>query len=586
MPVSEFTGKLDTPTVQEFTGTLDAPTTPSWPPPPPTASIGPAPDDPNAQQRMYQQVRDEVAAGDQQIPFLQRESFHDKSIPVLGAMASLLVPGSGFGAIGLQSLLAGLGSGAGELVRQQQTREPTDIGAAAKTGAINTVTTAGAGLVAKGLGAIAKRLFSTPLSPEQEVGAQFARDNQVPFPLSSAAPASGAGNVQQATRALLLGDIKTQADANTVTQFLNNHIGQITQKAEVFDDTARAGQQFLRQVFEPGETAVKNAFSDFTEAVGADTPIPATSTMTAVKNAADQLAKRGQTTGGLYQRLRTIIKANPQSYTPKELDELYGAVIRQAFKSGANAGAEGDMLLKGIVADMDSVGKNFGINFADNISNAAAVREQFRALRNIPQLQRLAEDIGSGRDATRGTIDWMNTLFSSENGKALSKLRELNPSLYHDLADAWLSKQIQNASGLSGSGLGRVVDGNKLRSWFEANQGKITEIFGAPQAKALDNFSTYAKYMTGAVQRSTQGSTFNPMNLFPRIAGEAATLPYKPEIVLAGEPAAFVLARGLADPNSALFRVFTKGFSPATRSFAVKSAELSGQSIANGKNTR
>src|SRR2546421_6947502 len=130
------------------------------------SSVGPIPDDPNATQTMYRQVAQEEAQGNQDIPLLQRESFHAASIPVLGAASSLLVPGAGLGALGLQSLFAGGGGTLGELLRQQQTREPIDVPAAAKFGAGQAVGTAVGGGVVKGLGALAKTIFSNPLTPE------------------------------------------------------------------------------------------------------------------------------------------------------------------------------------------------------------------------------------------------------------------------------------------------------------------------------------------------------------------------------------------------------------------------------------
>lgn len=629
MAAEVFTGELDKPQVEEFTGKLDQPAQPqgytaaqlgldpklygpNWRGFPSNQKVGPplpvfqnqvtadlsihgggqleTPQD--VTRGAMQEVAQNVAPGDQAIPFAQSEQKQNAAIPaVLAGLTQLAVPipGSGFAPLALQSLVAGMGAGTGEFLRQNREHEPINPTQAAKVGGTTALGNFAGGTILKGLGAASKAIFSTPLDQSQKQAAQFAREQGVPFPLSSAAPGSAAGNIQQGTRAFISGDIKTQLDANKVTTYLNNTVGRMTEKANVFDDAARQGQEFLRQVFEPGETAYKNAFANYTEAVGADTPIPTTSTLVAIQKAADMLENRGQTTGGLYQRLRTILKKAPETFTPREFDELYGAVIKQAFNSKGAAGGEGKLVLNGIVEDLDSLGKLTGnVNFADDIAKASALREQFRELRKIPQLERLATEMGD-RGGTRGTIDWMNSLFSSGNGKALAKLRDLNPQLYHDLADAWLARQIDNAAGYSKGGISRTVDGEALRTWFEQNQDKIREIFGAPQAKALDNFSIYAKYMTGAVERSADKTTFNPINLAVRGSAAAGALAYKPAIVLAGEPASFILARGLADPNSALFKAFTEGFSPATRSFAIKAGGLAGQQgtrTINGKEQR
>src|SRR5690606_36010642 len=104
----------------------------------------------------------------------------------------------------------------------------------------------------------------------------------------------------------------------------------------------------------------------------------------------------------------------------------------------------------------------------------------------------------------------------------------------------------ERASAQSAFGI-RQVDGAKLRAWFEANQGKITEIFGKKQAQALDNFTIYAKYMTGAVERSASSRTFDPLVMGSRIVGEAVATAKNPLLMIPGETSAFVLARGLSD---------------------------------------
>src|SRR5204863_873645 len=154
----------------------------------------------------------------------------------LGAMSSMLAPGSGLPALGLQSLFAGGGGTLGELLRQQQTREPTDVAAAAKTGAGQAIGTLVGGGIVKGLGAIAKSIFSNPLASEAQLAAGFATQESAPFPLSFAAPSAA----QKVTGQMTLGKIGNQQEANQVAQFLNSKVGTYTEKANVFDDTARS----------------------------------------------------------------------------------------------------------------------------------------------------------------------------------------------------------------------------------------------------------------------------------------------------------------------------------------------------------
>jgi hypothetical protein len=53
----------------------------------------------------------------------------------------------------------------------------------------------------------------------------------------------------------------------------------------------------------------------------------------------------------------------------------------------------------------------------------------------------------------------------------------------------------------------------------------------------------------------------------------------KPFLMAPGEAGSYVLAKGLSDPNSTLFRLFTEGVKPSTLKFLETSAKLSGQQV-------
>jgi hypothetical protein len=538
------------------------------------------------QKSIEQREREEVAAiaaeGDRKIPFMQSEEFHEKSIPIAGAsLASILVPGSGWGALALQSLMSGAGGTLGELWRQKVTREPTNAPAALKYGAESAAGTAAVGGGLKLAGAYAKSIFSSPLNAQQQQAAQFARDEGVPFPLSSAAPGTGAGRTQQSARALLPGDLRTQVDANRVTKFINDRVGTLTEKAELFDEAALKGQTYLRQVFEPGEQVYQQTFNKLKTTLGEETPIPLTNTREAIVRAAQSLKERGQT-GAVAKRLQTMLKADASELTAAQVDNLYSGLLKDAARSGESR-PEMSLVVNAIVKDADAVAKDFGMSFADDVASAKKAREALKTLRGIPQLERLSK--GFREDGgTLGTKQWMSELFSNPNGKALAELRARNPELYHELADAWLGSNIKKFTVPGEGGIGRVLDGQQFRAWYESNAPALKLIFGGPQAKALDNFSVYAQHMTGAVQRGTQQSkTLEPLALFGRATGELAGIYKQPLLMGAGEMGSYVLAKGLSNPNSDLFRVFTQGFSPATRSFVLKSGEIAGQQAADNR---
>jgi hypothetical protein len=500
--------------------------------------------------------------------------------PALGVGAAMMAPGPGW-----LALLAGSGLAAGTTAMgeaaKQDIRGDIDPAMALKAGAESGIANLAGGAALKTLGAAAKAAFSSPLDDAGKAAASFARQQGAPFPLSSAAPSSSAGRIQRvATRILLPGEIRTQVDANRVTQFLNNRVSTIVDNASPVDEAAAKGQQYLRQVFEPGETVYTQTFQKLRATVGDDTAVPLTNTKAAIEGVSNALKERGEMKA-VFNRLRNIQKGGATQQTVSQLDELYSGILKDIGRN-ANARREGNVVLNAIAKDIDGVAKDFGVSFTDDIAQAKGVRDQFRELRNIPQLERLAKDFGD-KGGTLGSRQWMAEMFANPNGKALAELRTRNPQLYHELADSWLASNINRFSKPVKDGIGRALDGPAFRSWFQQNEANLKVVLGGPQTKALDNFSLYAKHMTGAVERaSTGGGKFSdPMFMMARGGGELAGIATQPFVMIPGEAASYVLAKGLSDPSSALFKAFTEGFSPATRSFVVKSGQLAGQGAAS-----
>lgn len=573
MAAVPFKGTLDKPKVKEFTGQLDA-----------GPSMGPSSMSPEQiRQSMQTEVAGQAKAIEKQTPWINRPDSGAQAAPFLfPAVATMAAgPAGTWGALGIQSLIAGAGGAGGEFAKEKLRREPIDTQNIATTGAKEAAGSFAMGAVVKGVGALAKSIFSSPMDAPTTAAAQFARDEGAPFPLSSAMPGSPASKVQQGTRIMLPGEIRTQMDANKVTQFLNNKVGTMTEKAQVFDDAAAKGQQFFAGIVNPNKAGTTEAWKGYMSAIGRDTPIPVDNTLRTAQLAHESLKNAGSVTAQkgdeLYTLLDGFLTKGDAVRSPQELNLLSSAIVSKGMKGRTKDIA--DDLISAIEKDIVGFAEANGSAAGREFMSGVAARAQYRKLAKIPELERLAGELGAGgRGATKGTRDWMNTLFNKGNGKALAIVRKEAPDVYHDLADAWLAQQIDNASGYSASGIGRSVDGEKLRTWFVQNEGKIKEVFGAPQAKALDNFSLYASRMGGAVNRAAKaGDTFSPLNLATRAAAETAALYTNPVIAVPGEAASFVLARGLSDPSSSLFRVFTEGFSPATRSFMVKSGQIAGQ---------
>lgn len=552
-------------------------------PPSQQTFASPTPNDPGMFAKMLQQVSGDASAVEREnTSFVDRAGPYDlkKALPFAGGLVgSALGPaGTTMGALAGSSLLAGGGTTIGELLRQKLSDEQLSLPDAAKEGAVTAAGNMAGGVLLKGLAATARKLFSSPLDDAAKAGAEFAREKGVPFPLSSAAPGTKASMAQQGSRALLPGELKTQMDANKVAQFLNREVSAIQAKGRPTMEAAVKGQQFFRTVFEPGETVYTETFKGFREVAGDSAAIPLTNTASAIAGAAEALKARGAS-GALAQQIQTLAKRPPSMLTAQQVDDLYSELLKKAGRN-PSAIAEMNVVLSAIVKDVDDVSKQFGMSFADDIAKAKSVRDGFRDLRKIPGLERLSKDFGS-KGGTLGDKQWMSELFGNPNGKALAELRSRNPELYHELADSYLASQISRFSKSSDS-IGNAVDGPALRSWYQQNESQIKMIYGAPQAKALDNFTNYAAHMSGAVKRAANGKTFEPMNLFPRAAAESAALYANPFLMAPTEAGSYVLAKGLSDPNSTLFRLFTEGVKPSTMKFLEASSKLGGQATARG----
>jgi hypothetical protein len=123
-----------------------------------------------------------------------------------------------------------------------------------------------------------------------------------------------------------------------------------------------------------------------------------------------------------------------------------------------------------------------------------------------------------------------------------------------------------------------------LRNWYVTNKDKIKLIYGAPQAKALDNFTSYASYMDAASRAGNKlPRSLDVLSVGARLggAGAAKFIGVGAPLIIGSEGGAYVLAKGLSDPNSALFKLFTEGVSDKTRSLWLATGQMGG--AAGGK---
>lgn len=510
----------------------------------------------------------------------QRKKELANMMPITGGiLGSLAVPGPGWGALALQSLAAGGGASGGELLAQKIRDEPLDIKKAglegAKQGAGNFI---GGGIV-KALGATASALFGSRLSSYEKAAREYAAAEGAPFPTSLVAPSPA----QKLADKFVLGKIGNQQQANKVAQWMNARIGTLTQKEAVFDDVAQQGQAYLRGLLEPGETQIKQTFDDFAAVVGKDAKVPISRTRSLMATSLESLQRTGDRTNPLYAQLKTALdrRVGGGELTPTELDAMMMQIIRNTYKKGTNENRVqiGEALMDALAKDADEYAQQYGKSFLPEFQAATQVRATYRELKKVPQLLALSQELGA-QGGKKGTIDWMSSLFRKGNGKALSKIREMNPDLYHDLADAWVAQNINRYAHVDKGSMSRVLDGASLRNWYVQNADTVREVMGAGQAKALDNFTQYASIMSAPTAKAGSASEvlrgLGPTGLF----GTAGMLIGKPYILIPGEASAFVLTRGLSDPSSSLYKLFV---SDASKEFLRRGGQVSGQVVANGK---
>lgn len=546
------------------------------------AEIGPIPEGTDVPSGTAQ-AAEQASAIEGQIPGFQRFTMNaQQHAPLLLGGAAAIATGGA--SLPISALAGGVGTGGGELVRQRASGEATDLKQATVEGGKAAAFGAGAGYALKGLGALAGKIFRSRMAPNVASAAHFAREQGVPFPMSSAMPTSAAGRIEQGTRLLLPGEIRTQVDANKVAQFLNQNVGTMTEKIAVFDEAAGRGQRFFANIINPNKAGATEAWKTYQAAIGKDTPIPVNSTLAAVREARDALKSAGAVAGQkgdeLFTTLDSFLAANSRVRSTQELNLLNSAIVSKGMKGRTKDLADEvvSAIEKDLVGFAEANGSNVGQQFLEGI----AARAKYRRLAQVPELERLAGELGAGgRAGTKGTRDWMNTLFTKGNGKALAMIRKEDPELYHELADAWLAQQINQFSKQSSETLVRSLDGPAFRNWFTQNSDNLRSIMTREQFKALDNFTQYAELMGGAVTRAAKGWQ-PPTALLSRVGAEAYATLKQPLLMVPGEAGSYILARGLSDPNSTLFKLFTEGFSPATKSFMVKAGQISGQA-ASGK---
>lgn len=503
---------------------------------------------------------------------ISRES-GKKFLPVAGAIAgSMMGPG-----ILIPALGATVGGTAGEIGRQKMEGEVMDLEDAVAEGGKAGLGTLAGGLVFKGLGAAANKIFNPrQLSQPAERAANFAKKEGLPFN----PPEGGGALAQTGLEAITLsGRLVNQKNANQITQFINRmaveDIPKLAPNANnVIDDVAMRGQEFFKNIYFPAKEAGQEGFEKFTQAVGPQTILKSNNLNGSLDEAIIALRKIGKISETARGTLKSsdklgkeIINLRQNPFSERTLDQM--ETIRKSINSLGNRPEVKlikDDLIEAIKKDYDDIGAQLGVSARELVETAIGKRAKFgKLVEEFPELKFLAEVKAS-------PSSFLNMLFKERNAAALNEIRKTSPELYRELSDTWLATVLKDHARPKNGMIGDFLNGPELRKWFIKNQGRVKSLFGKDRTKALDNFTKYAAYVTDRANKS-MANPVGPVELGFRAPIALLSLP--------GEAAAYMLSKGLSNPNSQLFKLFTNGFSEPMKKVMRTPFVISGQSAAN-----
>jgi hypothetical protein len=575
MPVKEFKGTLDKPKVKEFTGKLDPDETalygrklpearalPDPGPmdnrlaPPRGAPPGRFPPAPYGSDSVEGAGRPRGVIGmftDEmpgfQMPNPQGNPEHRKYImATVGAMAP---PGLTLGRIAAQSALGGAGYAIGSLSEQtrgEKTLADVDpLSIAAESGGFAAGTAAG-GLLFKGLGAIANKIF---VSAPEEQALKFATEKGAPY-LDPRA---------QIGRSGFAGDLALRGKAKQAVTEINRAMADVSKGVrslemadDALDSAATAARKEFNALFSEGKQGISAPLKNVRSLYGDDFIVEPRNLDPALDAAEEYLrTNQGTTSGKVYKRIKNLIenKAERKPFDLQNLDDLYGDFLND-WNTKANRGTRKaiDMIHDAIVKDIDAVTNVPGYSqFAEDFARSRVVREEFLALKKkYPEIGKL---LNIPENQTR---NWTNQLFNS-SGKALEEMRRVAPEMFDDLANSYLARNMHSRT--KDTIYGKVLDGKDFLDWVNAEKATLQKVFGDERFKAIQGLAKYAESVGKTVDKM---KPIQPSEIAERIGVSGAAGYFaSPGVVVGNEAASFVLAKGLTNPESWLFSLATKG---------------------------
>lgn len=481
----------------------------------------------------------------------ERQTAREAVVPAMAVAGAVPSGGTSLLAIGGAAVGAGLGATGGKLIEQKLEGKPLDLADAVGEGSHAAAWTAGGGLAFKALGGLASKIFS-PVSDEAKQAAKYAVENKLPLP-SAAQPGKAGMLGQYAEQATFPTRIASINDAKKINTYLNTQTQALTKDAKVIDEVAQNGQQFFKNVFDTAKETGEGGFTKFLDTMGRDTMTAMHKTKPAIIDLMNKMKASGNTSNQLYQRLTRIVKQGTEDLPLEELDGLRSAIGRLAPKAKIRM-ADKEELINAIKADYDELGAQLGVSARDLVDEAIAKYAKFSGIKKAyPYLERFSKEFGE-RGGTVGSKQWFGELFTERNANALNYIRKESPALYRELADTRLAQLLENSSVARTELFGKVLDGEKLLTELNQNKDTFLKIWGSDKYNVLKNFANYAKQVGETLKTKPMSGTEASM----RIGGAVGGLSYAPQIYIPSESAAYLLAKGLSNPKSILFRAFMK----------------------------
>lgn len=153
---------------------------------------------------------------------------------------------------------------------------------------------------------------------------------------------------------------------------------------------------------------------------------------------------------------------------------------------------------------------------------------------------------------------WVDEIVTSANATALAQLARASPELHRQILAKNLENTINSFSRNSPELGLRVIDGQGLRKWFEANRSDMVRTYGFGTATKMDDFTNYAQHLDTAVAEAERGvgGALGKTGAIFRSGLETGGIGLLPKVVLPFQASAWALGNTLMNPSSTTFRFF------------------------------